>query len=214
MIQSMKDSILNRQFRYSYSNMSLVLVCINIFTFFLTEFAFPRLKVMLSMSPLYVMVNHSYWTFFTYMFVHGSIAHLFSNMLGLYIFGSIVERNVGSKEFLLYYFLCGTLSGIASYISYRLTGNYFVFLMGASGALYAVILLYAVMFPDSTVMLFGLIPLQAWVLALGYFVLEFFGTFVSDGIAHATHLFGLVFGLIYIMVRFRINPVKRLFNRI
>ena len=79
-IAVMGNSILNRQFRYTYSNMCLVLICINIFTFFLTEFAFPQLKVILSMSPLYVMVNHSYWSFFTYMFVHGSIMHLRSNM--------------------------------------------------------------------------------------------------------------------------------------
>ena len=76
-----------------------------------------------------------YWQFATYMFVHSNWSHLFSNMLGLLIFGISVERSIGSKEFLLFYFLTGILCGIYSFFFHYITGGYFVFLMGASGVI-------------------------------------------------------------------------------
>ena len=143
------------------------------------------------------------------MFVHGSIYHLFSNMLGLVIFGTILERRIGSKEYLLFYFLTGTLSGVLSFLFYYLTGSYFVFLLGASGALYAVMLLFAVFFPDAMVFVFGIIPMRAITLVVFYFIIEFASSFASDGISHITHLFGLLAALLYIMIRMRINPFRR-----
>lgn len=202
----MGTSIINRKFRYTYSNVTLILVCINVFVFFVTNFVSPSLASRLAMNPISVRYYHSYYTFVTYMFVHGSLMHLFSNMLGLIIFGPIIERKIGSREFLLYYMLTGTLSGAASYFAYLISGRYFVFLLGASGAVYAVTLLFALFFPNAMIYLFGIVPLRAWMLAVLYFVLEFFGQFAQDGVAHATHLFGLLFGLLYALIRLRINP--------
>lgn len=202
----MKNSIINRQFRYCYYNGALILLFINLAVYFLTN-TFPSLTYYLAMIPSAVLYNHWYWQFFTYMFVHGSFSHLFSNMLGIVMFSMIVERKIGTKEYLLYYFLCGTLAGIASYISYYIAGFNAV-LVGASGALYAILLIFAVFFPNAVVFIFGILPVRAPILVLIYFGIEFFSQFRFDGVAHTTHLFGLLFGWLYLRIRMRIKPLK------
>ena len=126
-----------------------------------------------------------------------------------------VEQSIGSKEFLLFYFVCGTLAGIFSYFVYVNTGYYRIFLLGASGALFAVLLAYAVIFPDSTVFLFGIVPMSARMLILGYTVLEivYQMTGYNAGVAHLTHLGGFAFAYLYFVIRFRVNPAERLFGR-
>ncbi|MBO8436640.1 MAG: rhomboid family intramembrane serine protease [Spirochaetes bacterium] len=201
------NSILNRKFRYTYSNASLVLIVINCVVYFLSYFVFPRLMSILALNPLSIIYGHSYWQFITYMFVHGGIWHLFSNMLGLFIFGPPVERSIGTREFVLFYFLTGTLSGIASFFSYYLTGTFAV-LIGASGALYAVMLLFSVLYPRAVIFIFGILPVRAPVLVIIYFFLELFSQMGSYGgsIAHMTHLFGLLFAFLYCIIRMRIKP--------
>lgn len=204
----MKNTIINRKFVYTYNNVTAILVAVNIAVFFLTYFLFPRLTYTLALVPSSVYYGHSYWQFVTYMFTHGSISHLLFNMLSLYIFGTAVERRVGSKEFLLYYMLTGTLCGFASYGVYYLA-NTNVVLMGASGAIYALLMLFSVLYPRAVIYVFGIIPVPAPVLIILYFVIELFSGMMSfDGVAHMTHLFGLVFGLLYILIRMRLNPLK------
>ena len=99
----MGNSILNRKFRYTYSNRTVSLIVINFAVFALTAFLFPRLEYYLGLVPAYIYYKHYYWQFFTYMFTHSGISHLIFNMLALYIFGTAVEHRLGSKEFLLYY---------------------------------------------------------------------------------------------------------------
>lgn len=203
-------NILNRKFQYSFWNANMMIVALNVLVFFISNYVYPYLTYMLALMPLRIIAEpSSCYTFVTYMFVHGSIYHLFSNMLGLVIFGTILERRIGSKEYLLFYFLTGTLSGVLSFLFYYLTGSYFVFLLGASGALYAVMLLFAVFFPDAMVFVFGIIPMRAITLVVFYFIIEFASSFASDGISHITHLFGLLAALLYIMIRMRINPFRR-----
>ena len=203
----MRNTIINRRFKYNFVNVSAILIIINVACFIL-ENIFQALPYYLSMVPIYIHFRHWYWQFFTYMFSHVSFWHLFSNMLGLFIFGVIVERNVGSKEFLLYYLLTGTAAGVASYFSYLYSGSVFTVVLGASGALYAVMLLFSVLFPSAVVYVFGIIPMRAPVLVLVYLLIDFFGQFRADGTAHLVHLYGLLFGLIYILVRMRINPLR------
>lgn len=194
--------------RYSYTNVTLKLVIINVLVFFLTEFIYPRSVYYLAMIPSFVL--HGYvWQLFTYMFVHGGFSHVLFNMLGLYIFGSMVERRIGSREFLLFYLLTGTLSGIFSFVAYLLAGVNVV-LVGASGALYAVMLMFAVLYPYAVVYVFGLIPMRAPLLVAVYFVIELVSqlTGLNGGVAHLTHLGGLLFAYLYCLVRMRIDPVK------
>ncbi len=204
----MKDSILNRRFKYSFHNVTLWLIGINVLVFLLTEFIYPRSVYYLAMIPSFIL-NGYVWQFVTYMFVHGSFSHLFFNMLGLYIFGLVVERRVGSKEFLLFYLLTGTLSGIFSFGCYYLAQTNVV-LVGASGALYAVMLLFTVLFPYAIIYVFGLIPMRAPFLVAGYFVIELVSQLTGYGgnVAHLTHLAGLLFAFLYCVVRMRMNPFK------
>ncbi len=201
------NSVINRKFRYTFSNATAVLVAVNCFVFLATYLLFPRLKYYLAMIPGMVIHEHAYWQFVTYMFVHGSVWHLFSNMLGLYIFGSAVEREVGTREFVLFYFLTGTLSGIASFFAYLFTGTNAI-LLGASGALYAVMLLFSVIYPRAVIYLFGIMPIRAPVLVIIYFFMELFSQMGQYGgsVAHMTHLSGLVFAFLYCLIRLRIKP--------
>ena len=191
-----------------FSNAAVVIAVINIIAFGAVTFLFPRLLYVFSMIPSFVLYRHWYWQFFTYMFMHGGIWHLLFNMLALFMFGSPVERKIGTREFVLFYLLVGTLSGIASYLFFYFTGQN-IMLLGASGAVYGVMLLFSVFFPNAGVLLFGVIPMRASTLVLLYFCIEFFGSIFSTGsVAHATHLFGLLFALLYVMIRMRIKPWK------
>ena len=204
----MRSTIINRRFRYTYSNVTTILVVINFIVFCLTQFLMPSLTYYLALVPRYILYRHWYWQFLTYMFVHGSVSHFLFNMLSLYIFGSAVERRIGSREFTLYYLLCGTLCGVASYAMYYLA-NTNVVLLGASGAIYALLSLFSALYPRAVIYVFGIIPVQAPFLIIIYFVIELAGGLFSyDGVAHMTHLFGLLFGLIYMLVRMRINPLR------
>lgn len=202
----MRNSIINRQFRYTYSNAAAAIAVINIVAYGVVTFLFPRFLYIFSLIPSAVLYRHWYWQFFTYMFMHGGLWHLLFNMLALFMFGMPVERKIGTREFVLFYFLVGTLSGIASYIAFYLSGRN-VMLLGASGTIYGVMLLFSVFFPSAGVLLFGFIPMRASTLVLLYFCIEFFGSvFASGSIGHSTHLFGLLFAFLYVMIRMRIKP--------
>jgi len=168
-----------------------------------------------AMIPQAVVKNGAVWTFLTYMFMHGGFSHIFFNMFGLFIFGKHVERQMGSREFLLFYLLTGILAGIFSFVVYYFTGSRHVALVGASGALYAVMLSYAIFFPDSIVYIWGILPLRAPIMVLGFTALElvFSITRTNSGVAHLTHLAGFAFGWLYFMIRFGVNPFRRLIGR-
>ena len=172
------------------------------------------LKYSLSMIPALVMKGWV-WTFVTYMFVHGGISHILFNMFALYIFGMHVERRMGSSEFLLFYFVTGTLAGVFSFIMYMMTGTPVVILMGASGAIFAVELAYAVFYPDSIIYIWGILPLRAPVMVLGFTALELISSMfgLRRGVAHLTHLAGFGFAWLYFLIRFGINPWDRLRSR-
>lgn len=157
------------------------------------------------------------WTFITYMFFHDptGFSHIFFNMFALFVFGIQVERQIGSREFLLFYFLTGILAGVFSFIFYAATGNERIALMGASGAIFAVQLAYAVFFPDSIIYIWGILPLRAPVMVLGFTVLEIFFMITGRGgdVARFTHLAGFGFAWLYFLLRFGIDPWRRLTGR-
>jgi membrane associated rhomboid family serine protease len=171
----------------------------------------------LSMIPLAIIQRGWIWQFVTYMFVHDprSFSHLIFNMFALFVFGKQVERQMGSREFLLYYLLTGILAGLFSFAAYCFTGRYLITLMGASGAIFAVQLAFAAFFPRSIIYLWGILPLRAPVMVLGFTALEiiFMVTGLGGNVAHATHLAGFAFGWLYFIARFGINPWKALTGR-
>ena len=204
-------SIIRRQFKYRYHNIVFLLIGINLLVY-LAEIFLRNLPVIpgLSMNPVLVLMEGWIWQFVTYMFVHDprSIGHLLFNMFALFIFGRQVEHQMGSREFLLYYLLTGVLAGVFSFAIYIFTGNVYVRLMGASGAIFAVQLAFAAFFPRSIIYIWGILPLRAPVMVLGFTGLEliFMVTGSGGNVAHATHLAGFAFGWLYFLVRFGINP--------
>jgi membrane associated rhomboid family serine protease len=212
-------SFIRRPFRYQTFGAVYWLIGINVLVYaagqFLGRSVWIYLMETFSMIPYRVIKDKWLWTFVTYMFMHGNFQHIFFNMLGLFLFGNHVERQMGSKEFLLYYFVTGTLAGVFSFAAYYYSRNYYVALMGASGALFAVELAYAVIYPDSIIYIWGIIPLRAPIMVIGYTALELFFSITryNSGVAHLTHLAGFGFGWIYFLLRFGINPWRRLFRR-
>ncbi len=204
----MRNSIINRQFRYVSWNVTYIFIALNLAVFAVIQ-VFPLITYYLALVPLSVHFNHWIWQFVTYAFTHESFWHLFSNILAIYVFGSAVENAVGSKEFLLFYLLTGTLSGIASYFTYLGTGYAYMVILGASGAVYALMLLFSVLFPNAVLLVFGIIPIRSPLLVILYFFIEFFSRFSADGTAHMVHLYGLFFALLYVIIRMRMNPLRR-----
>lgn len=202
-------SLVRKPFRYEFWNAALILIGVNLGVFLLTTL-YPAMGRYLSLNPLFVIQGNMFWQPFTYQFVHGSFGHLLSNMIGLAFFGIAVERKVGSKEFLLLYLLSGTLCGLFSFLIYIATGTWYVFLMGASGAVFAILLAYAILYPDSTIFIWGIVPIPAPLLVIGYAGYEVFNllTGANSGIAHGTHLIGFAVAWAYFLVRFAIDPVK------
>lgn len=200
---------LRKPFKYTFFSASLILILLNFLIFFLTQ-SFPKVKIYCSICPDLFFRGHMYWQIFTYMFIHGNFMHIFSNMIGLFFFGMTVEKALGSKEFLLLYFICGIMSGLLSLLYYYLKGTYSVFLMGASGALFAIMFAYAVIFPRAKLYIWGLLPIPSPLLVILYAAIEVFSQLAGykSNIAHYAHLFGFLCAFLYFQIRMGINPFK------
>lgn len=200
---------LHKPFKYTFFNATLILVLINIGVYILTM-SIPSLQNYLGMSVVGCIHFHYWWQIVTYMFVHGSLSHIIFNMIGLLCFGIMVEKAVGSKEFLLMYFFCGIFDGLISLLVYWLTGQYYVLLIGASGAVYSILLVYAVLFPRSIISIWGIIPVPAPLLVVIYAVIEVGSQFLgrNTGVAHLTHLTGFALAWLYLVVRMGLHPIK------
>lgn len=203
---------IRKPFQYTFNNGVFVIAAINITLYLLMRFNIS-LKSALCLNVINCIKYKMWWQPLTYMFMHADFSHVFFNMLGLLIFGWNVERAVGTKEFVLMYLLCGVLVGFASLGLYWFFGMYRIFLLGASGAVYSILLAYAVIFPHSKIYLWWIIPVPAPLLVLGYAAIEFFSQFSGDGVAHSAHLLGFVFAFLYFRIRMGINPWKIWFGR-
>ena len=162
----------------------------------------------------------------TYMFMHGGFSHLFFNMFALYMFGGLLERVWGSNRFLVFYMVCGVGAGLlqeaVQYITYIQEGwdnvrlvatpmgvysmedflNMVFTTVGASGAIYGILLGFAMSFPNERMFVFPLpFPIKAKFFVLGYAVIELLlgVANTNDGVAHYAHLGGMVFGLVLIL---------------
>lgn len=162
-----------------------------------------------------------WWQYITHMFMHGGWWHIFFNMYALFIFGSVVERIIGERKFLIFYFVCGlgaaalhtgveylqaqsymaqiaqnSQEAMAAYQALKMTPT-----VGASGAIYGVLIAYAMLFPDSQLtLIFPPVTLSAkwWVLIFAAIELVTGVTGVASGIAHFAHLGGMLFGFLLI----------------
>ncbi len=175
------------------------LLLINVAVFCLDIFLGPWFQRMFALWPLGS--GFMPWQVVSYAFLHGSMGHLFFNMLGLWMFGSEIERVWGPRRYLHFYFA----SVLAAAATQLLIGLLFggAPTVGASGGLFGLLLAYGMLFPNRTIMpLFPPIPMKAKVFVMVYGGLELlFGvTGTQDGVAHFAHLGGMLGG--YLMIRY------------
>ncbi len=160
----------------------------------------------------------------TYMFMHGNFAHLFFNMFALWMFGNTLENIWGPKRFLFFYILCGLGAGLlqegVQYIEYvtklsqyqtvNMGGSIlpmseylnYMTTVGASGAIYGLLLAFGMMFPNSLIYLYFAIPIKAKWFVIGYAAIELLSGIFSSGdqVAHFAHLGGMLVGLVILLI--------------
>ncbi len=138
------------------------------------------------------------WRFLTSIFLHANLTHLFFNAYALYLFGKPVVREIGEKEFLKIFILTGLSGSIGYYITFLLglTTNP---ALGASGAIFGIMGVASMLFPNSKIIMFPVFfPVSLRTASVIWIVIEFLGVFnPSSGIASAAHLGGLFLGLYY-----------------
>ncbi|HVB37064.1 MAG TPA: rhomboid family intramembrane serine protease [Vicinamibacterales bacterium] len=182
-----------------------LLIWANVVMFVLTYVLFPSLQPYLGLVPALFLHRFFLWQPVTYLFIHGGFFHILFNMLVLWMFGVTLERVWGTRFFVKYYFICGIGAGATTILasltpfSFSLP-MYYAVTIGASGAIYGLLVAYAMYFPDQPVYMYFLfpIPMKYFVLIIGG--IAFFSSLsdVSNGIANFAHLGGLAVGYLYL----------------
>lgn len=173
------------------------LLIANVAGFAVAKLAGPQVYDLFGLVPQHLVFDRWIWQPITYLFLHGNIWHLLFNLFALWMFGMPVEAQWGQAEFLKFYFLCGLGAAATSAL---LGVHSSVPVIGASGAIYGLLVAFAMLYPDAVVYLYFLIPIKAAHMAILFGALEFFagaaGT--TPGIARFAHLGGMVTGYLYI----------------
>jgi membrane associated rhomboid family serine protease len=169
--------------------------------FILEEMVSRVMVIYLGLVPGLVWNNHYLWQLFTYIFLHGDISHILFNFLALWMFGGELENYWGSVKFVRYFFFCGIGAGITTVVCTMLfTPAYQVIpVIGASGAIYGLLLAFGWLFPNRLIYIYFLFPIPAkyFVIVFGFLEFVYFSRGGGGGISHLTHLGGLLFGLLY-----------------
>jgi membrane associated rhomboid family serine protease len=169
--------------------------------FILQEFVSRMIIVFLGLIPGLVWYKYFLWQLGTYLFLHGDIPHILFNLLALWMFGGELESYWGSKKFLFYFFFCGIGAGMVTVICTILfTPQYqSIPIIGASGAIYGLLLAFGWLFPNRQIYIYFLFPIPAKYFVIIFGLLEFvyFSRGGGGGISHLTHLGGLIFGFFY-----------------
>jgi membrane associated rhomboid family serine protease len=179
------------------------IIIANVVMFLATTF-FRTLVPVLGLVPALVVRDFWVWQVATYMFLHGGLFHILFNMLALWMFGTELERMWGTRYFLKFYFVSGIGAGILTVLFSLLPFGFAhqlhqSIVIGASGAVYALLLAYALYFPDRPIYMYFVFPIPARIFVLIMGAIAFYSS-LSDagGVANATHLSGLVVGYAYL----------------
>ena len=171
------------------------------------------LNIWFALNPISDGFNFQVWQLITYQFMHGGFTHIFFNMFMLWMFGMEIENILGSKKFLYYYLICGIAAGLAQLFIAPLFSSPAI-TIGASGAIFGVMIAFGMLFPDRYIFLYFLIPIKAKYLIGFLFILELF--WIGDAgsnVAHLAHLGGAIAGFLFIMFDKSIDvPLKRMLN--
>jgi membrane associated rhomboid family serine protease len=158
-------------------------------------------------------LNHFYiWQVGTYMFLHGNFMHLLFNMFVLWMFGCDLERQWGTRSFLKFYFITGIGAGI---ITFLLTISTTTGTVGASGAIYGVLVAFAMMYPNRLVYIWFLFPVKVKYMVIGLILMGVLAASLGaqDGVAHFAHLGGALVAFLYLKQDWRISrlfaPLRR-----
>jgi membrane associated rhomboid family serine protease len=192
------------------------LIAVNVLMFVATTFA-PSLQFQLGLVPMWVVHEKRVWQLLTYMFIHGGLFHILFNMLALWMFGAELERIWGTRFFLKFYFITGVgaacLTVLLSLLPLApLQQLYASDIIGASGAVYGLLLAYALYFPDRPIYMYFVFPIPARIFVLIMGAIAFFTSLSeSGGVANATHLGGLLVAYVYLTSlrkgpRIQLNP--------
>jgi len=170
-----------------------------------------RLWALFAMNPTEVFAfPPRLWQLVTYMFLHGGVGHLLGNMLGLFFFAGDVERELGTKRFLSFYFACGVAGALLSSVL-----DFHALLIGASAGVLGILVAFAIFYPDAIVYLWLLIfiPMRVKYLAIGYAIITLLLAMEGGregGIAHWGHVGGMVYAFTYLWVLPRLGWRLRL----
>ena len=199
---------------------------------FLASMAVPEMTFRLGLQPAAVF-GGALWQPLTYMFLHGGMSHIRFNMLSLWMFGVELERMWGTAFFTRFYLVCGVGAAATTLLLSLLPGTlgeglYVSLTVGASGAIYGILMAYALYFPHRQIYMYFIfpVPVRIFVLIVGAISLLSAMGGPGDGVAHATHLGGLAVGYLYLkgrllqlgselqyrLNRWRIDRVRRRFD--
>jgi rhomboid family protein len=189
------------------------IIGVNVAMFLITT-AVPQLRIHLGLVPMWVVHQLRIWQLVTYMFIHVSVFHIVFNMLALWMFGAELERVWGTREFLKFYFVTGIGAGmltvLLSLVPYGPTASLYASdIIGASGAVYGLLLAYALYFPNRPIYMYFVFPIPARIFVVIMGALAFFSSMSENGggVANATHLGGLLVAYVYLKgSRLRLSP--------
>jgi len=193
-----------------------IIIGLNVAMFLATTFA-PSLQIELGLVPMWVLHERRVWQLVTYMFIHAGLFHIVFNMLALWMFGTELERIWGTRFFLKFYFVTGVGAAVLTILVSLLPFGaarqlYASDIVGASGAIYGVLLAYGLYFPDRQIYYMMLFPIPARVFVLIMGAVAFLSSLSeSGGVANATHLGGLLIAYVYLTTlrkgpRIQLNP--------
>jgi len=173
----------------------------------------PFITGKFGLTPVLVTQNYYVWQLVTYIFLHdtSNFLHILFNMLGLWMFGSDLERLWGSREFTKYFFLCGIGAGILTVV---LNPHGGIPTIGASGAIYGILLAYGMLFPDR-IIYWIIFPIPAKWLVIIFGAIAFFSSIsaTGGGVAHIAHLGGMLCGFLYLKGGPLVSGLKRRYER-
>lgn len=166
------------------------------------------------LTPDLVVSRFMIWQLVTYMFLHGGWMHLLFNMFVLWMFGTEIERQWGGKELLFYYLITGVGAGIFNILFNLFTPYSGIPTIGASGAVYGILLAFGLMFPNRYIYLYFFFPVKAKYLVMIAALLTFMSaiSYNPDGIAHFAHLGGMIVGFVYLKADWRLHSFVEWFQ--